>query len=317
MPVLFAPRAPVVAWFVGPFTRTAAKMLQLTRRIRPPLLAALLVAAIALAPATAVYGADLQPKTVAAYQRYVRATEARIARDKHLPQRFLYIENLPAAKQQEVWQTLKQGEIWLESLDTRDEAGRELDAPDGLITHWLGDVFIPHATIEQVQAVIEDFDHLSEIYAPEIVRSRMIVRDDGSFRTYFRLHKDTPWVNPTLDVESKVTSSAPDARHASTHSASIRILQIENAGKPDEHADTEGHDSGYLWRLNTYWRFEERDGGVVAEWEAITLSRDIPFLLRWFVRPYIEHLARSTVRDTLVATRKEVEKRLRAAHPPK
>jgi hypothetical protein len=259
--------------------------------------------------------ADLQAETVAAYDRYIQAAEARMARQDHLPQRFLYIESLPREEQREIWRSLKQGNVWLESLDTLDAAGHELGAPHGLITHWVGAAFFPHADIAQVLAVIQDYDHFKDTYAPEIVRSKLISRQDETFRAYLRVHKDTPWVNPTLNINLDTTFAMPDERHASARSASTRIAQVEDAGKPDEHEDSVGHDGGYMWRLNTYWRLEARADGVVAEWEAITLSRDIPFLFRWFIRPFVERLARSTIRDTLAATRKEVEKRARAPRP--
>lgn len=158
-----------------------------------------------------------------------------------------------------------------------------------------------------------DYEHYKDIYLPEIVRSRLENRHSDTFETSFRAHKDTPWTSITLNVNTEVIFSMPDSEHASSRSHSTRVAQVENAGRPDEHEDTIGHDSGYLWRLNTYWRFEARDGGVVAEWESIALSRDIPFLLRWIVRPYVERLARTTALGTLVATRNEVRKRVKAA----
>jgi len=42
----------------------------------------------------------------------------------------------------------------------------------------------------------------------------------------------------------------------------------------------EGEGTGLIWR-----RFEERDGGVYVEVEAIALSRDVPASLRWLVEP--------------------------------
>jgi hypothetical protein len=282
-------------------------------RVRPAVQSLLLLLAACAAAAPVACAADLQPETVAAYERYIQAAEARMAREDHLPERFLYIESLPADEQRDIWRSLLQGNVWLDSLDTVDAAGRELDAPHGLITHWVGAAFFPNVDIPQVLAVIQDYDHFKDTYAPEIVRSKLIARHDETFDAYLRVHKDTPWVNPTLNINLETTFSTPDERHATARSASTRIAQVEDAGKPTEHEDSVGHDGGYMWRLNTYWRLEARPGGVVAEWEAITLSRDIPFLFRWFVRPFVERLARSTIRDTLVATRKQVEKRARAA----
>jgi hypothetical protein len=280
------------------------------RSVRSLLLIALFIAGLLAAGPSATFATDLQPETAQAYERYVRAAQARMAHEDKLPERFLYIESLPQTEQRAIWATLRRGDVWLDPLDATDENGKTISAPHGTITHWVGAVFFPGASLQQVVGVVQDFDHLQEIYQPEIVRSRLISQNGETFHIFLRIHKDTAWVNPTFDVDSTVTFRQFDSSHAQNHVASTRIVQIENAGKPDEHADSVGHDSGYLWRLNTYWRLEARDGGVVGEWEAITLSRSIPFLLRWLVRPFVERLARQTVRDELLATRKAVERRV-------
>ncbi|MGE5326329.1 MAG: hypothetical protein ACM3NO_04765, partial [Deltaproteobacteria bacterium] len=168
----------------------------------------------------------------------------------------------------------------------------------------------------QILAIIRDYDNLQEIYKPEIVRSKLLEHSGETFQVYVRLHKDTPWVNPTYNVNATVTCGRTDSSHVTCRMASTRIAQVEDADKPGEHEDTVGRDGGYLWRLDTYWRLEAREGGVIGEWEAITLSRDIPFLLRWLVRPFVERLARQTLRDTLTATRNEAQRRRKSSQLP-
>jgi hypothetical protein len=58
-----------------------------------------------------------------------------------------------------------------------------------------------------------------------------------------------------------------------------------------------------LWRLNSYWRFEERDGGVYVECRAISLTRDVPTGLGWIVEPIVRKLPRQSLINTLTATR--------------
>jgi hypothetical protein len=283
------------------------------RSLRPALVTSILIAGLLAAHPRECLAADLQEETVRAYERYVQAAEARMARNDQLPARFLYLESLPQAEQRKIWTNLKSGGVWLDSPDTTDARGRSLSAPDGTLTHWIGAIYFPGANINQVVAVIDDFDHLQDIYKPEIVRSQLLSREGNTAQIFLRIHKDTPWVNPTFNINGTATLTLLDADHARTRLASTRIAQVENAGKPDEHEDSVGHDGGYLWRLNTYWRLEARDGGVIGEWEAITLSREIPFLLRWLVRPFVQRLARQTLRDELTATRQEVERRMHEA----
>jgi hypothetical protein len=66
----------------------------------------------------------------------------------------------------------------------------------------------------------------------------------------------------------------------------------------------EGH--GYLWRLNTYWRFEERDGGVYVQCEALSLTRDIPYGLAWLLRPLVTKIPKDALDRALGETRKLV-----------
>jgi hypothetical protein len=68
-----------------------------------------------------------------------------------------------------------------------------------------------------------------------------------------------------------------------------------------------GQDHGFLWRLNSYWRFEERDGGVYVECEAISLTRNVPLGLGWLVNPIIRSLPRESLANTLWATREAVQ----------
>ncbi len=281
-------------------------------RARPPFFRLVLLLGICAACPGHSFAADLQEDTVQAFERYVQATEARMAHDQRLSNDYLHFESQSQEEQQPVWRVLKRGGTWINSIETRDEGGRQIKPPHGLITHTIGAIFIPNATVSQVLAVVQDYEHYKDIYKPEVVRSQLLKRHGDTFETFFRAHKDTPWTNITLNVNTEVIFSMADSEHASSRSHSTRVAQVENAGKPDEHEDTVGHDSGYLWRLNTYWRFEAKDGGVFAEWESIALSREIPFLLRWIVRPYVERLARTTVLGTLVATRNEVRKRSKA-----
>jgi hypothetical protein len=56
-----------------------------------------------------------------------------------------------------------------------------------------------------------------------------------------------------------------------------RIREIENYGAPGERTLSEDEDNGFIWKLFSITRFEQRDGGVYIELEVIALSRDIRF----------------------------------------
>ncbi|MGA7223803.1 MAG: hypothetical protein WBX16_13150, partial [Candidatus Acidiferrales bacterium] len=67
--------------------------------------------------------------------------------------------------------------------------------------------------------------------------------------------------------------------------------------------EPEGHDRGFLWRMNTYWRFEEKDGGTYIECQAISLTRDIPTGLGWMVGPFVTSVPKESLNFTLSTVR--------------
>ena len=77
------------------------------------------------------------------------------------------------------------------------------------------------------------------------------------------------------------------------------IAEIDSPNTSAEHALTPTQEHGFLWRLNTYWSYEERDGGLYLQIEAVSLTRSIPTGLAWAIRPYIESIPRESLEFTL------------------
>jgi hypothetical protein len=117
-----------------------------------------------------------------------------------------------------------------------------------------------------------------------------------------RLRKKTI-VTVTLDTTYQVHYVALDNVRAYSSSYSTRIAEVEHAGEPNEHEKPVGNDTGYMWRLNSYWRYWQRDGGVYIQLEAISLSRDIPTGLGWIASPFIKSMPRASLVFTLSHTR--------------
>jgi hypothetical protein len=67
-----------------------------------------------------------------------------------------------------------------------------------------------------------------------------------------------------------------------------------------------GEGSGVIWRLFSIARYQERDGGVYIELEAIALSRDIPASLRWLAGPIVRRVSRSSLSISLRQTENAV-----------
>jgi hypothetical protein len=81
---------------------------------------------------------------------------------------------------------------------------------------------------------------------------------------------------------------------------------VQDAGETSESEMPPGHDHGFLWRLNSYWRFEQRDGGVYVECEAISLTRSVPAGLGWLINPIVRTLPRESLASTLRSLRAAV-----------
>jgi hypothetical protein len=248
--------------------------------------------------------ADRKAATDAAFSRYAQLSEQRMQNDLQSGA-FLSVDQLPVTQREDAHRRLQNGEVLTQRLETLDR-GRSVPVPGGLIHHWMGIVFIPRATLNQTLTLLQNYDQHSQIYAPRVLRSRLIQHSGDDFKVSLRLH-ETKIVTVVLDTEYDVHYARLDPVRACSRSYSTRVAEVENAGQRDEHEIPAGRDSGYLWRLNSYWQFWERDGGVYIQLEAISLTRDIPDGLGWLIRPFITSIPKESLEFTLQQTRKALE----------
>jgi hypothetical protein len=90
---------------------------------------------------------------------------------------------------------------------------------------------------------------------------------------------------------------------AHSRSSATKISEVENAGKSDEREKPAGDDGGFLWRMETWWRAEEKDGGVYIQCEVVSLTRDIPSGLGWMIGPFVSSIPKESLAFTMEATR--------------
>ena len=285
--------------------------------LRRPLLAFALVLVVqAMCGQTPeVLSVDLKPATVEAFERYVKATEARIDKELSHPETFLYIDTLPEPRRAAARARLKRGEIYMERLKTLDASGREMKAPGALIHHWVGAVFVPGASLRQTLELVEDYDRHQDIYKPEVVRSKLVQRIGNDFKIYYRLRKKKV-LTLTYNTEHDVHYFPVDATHCHSRSYTTRIAEVEDADTPQEREKPVGHDRGFLWRLYSYWRFEEREGGTYLECESVSLTRDIPLVVSWLVKPFVTDIPKESLQMTMGSTRSALLARIAAARKP-
>jgi hypothetical protein len=247
-------------------------------------------------------GAELTAGTVAAFDRYVQLTEVRIGGEVSQNEKFLYVDGLPAQRRSQVLAALKRGEIFMGRLQTLDASGHKIEAPDAIIHHWLGAVFVPGANLPQTIALMQDYNRHQDIYKPEVVRSRLLTHQGNDFTIYYRLRKKKV-ITVTLNTNHEVHYFPVDSTHWYSRSYSTRIAEVADADTPNEREKPIGHDGGFLWRINSYWKFEEKDGGVYIECESISLTRDIPTGLGWLIRPFVTSIPKESLEMTMGSTR--------------
>jgi len=269
----------------------------------------LAVALGSLAPP--VSAADLEPRTVEAFNRYVQAAEAQIDAQLSSGAPFLWVERLPPDRRATVAAQLRGGQVVIERLDAtgQSDGTKPISVPGGMIHHWIGTIFIPGVTLQQTLALEEDYDHQQEYFRPAVMRSRILRREGNDFVIELRLYKKKV-ITSILDTEHQVHYQMVDATHAWSRSRTTRIQEVDDAGEPGERLEPEGHDRGLLWRMNTYWRFEEKDGGTYVECQSISLTRDIPTGLGWLIGPYVNSVPRESLTFTLDATRAAILERM-------
>jgi len=174
-----------------------------------------------------------------------------------------------------------------------------------MIHHWEGLEFIRGAHLDDVLKVLEDYNRHSVYYAPEVVRSRIESQDGGHFQVFLRLRRQKV-ITVVLDTEHDVQYFADAPGLAHSRSSATHIAEVDNPEKSDEREKSRDEDNGFLWGMETWWRFEEKDGGVYVQSEVVSLTRDIPAGLGWMIGPFVTSVPRESLTFTLEATRKAV-----------
>lgn len=275
----------------------------------PGALAALLVVAGALGAPAHAGAATLQQQTVQAWNTYVASTEARINSELTSPRGFLVTDFSP--DRESVRDAIGKGAIPIDRLTSRDGEGRVIAVPDGLIAHWRGAVFLPGLSLD---ALLQRLQYPNENgpHQQDVVALRVLNRKPDQLQLAIRITRSKV-VTVTYDTEHRVDYRRYGKTRASSRSVSTKIAEIENAGTSAERALPPGEDRGFLWRMNSYWRYEQVDGGVIVELESLTLSRSIPLGLGVVVEPIINRIARESINRTLDNIRQTYATRMRTA----
>jgi hypothetical protein len=228
--------------------------------------------------------------------------DAYLARTHQRVQRELSAEPfLWAAQYEPRLRRVRTGEAVVEPVNREGT----VDIGRALVHDWVGAVFIPGVHLNDVAAFLQDYGSHKLHFKPEVTDSRLVSRQGDEFRLYYRIVKKkliTIVVNS--DHVATYTRISPSRMASASHTT--RIAEVEHAGKANEREVPPEKDPGLFWQLNTYWRMEERDGGVYVECQSITLTCPVPLGLGWLINPIVRGLPGESLAYLLNATRKGV-----------
>jgi hypothetical protein len=245
--------------------------------------------------------AVLQQATLRGFEEYIRGAEAAMEETRGGSRPFLWADADPGRGR-----LVRGGEIVAQFWSGQGPA----KVPNGLVHDWIGAARVDSTTLETTLRLIQNYDNHTNIYQPEVIASKLLSRNDNDFEIYLRLLKKNV-MTVVLDTEHHVEYRPAGKGRWACRSCTTRIAEVENAGKPNENALPADTGYGFLWRLYSYWRFQERAGGVDLECRAISLTRDIPFGLGWIIEPIVEKLPKESLVHTLECTRQALHVEIR------
>jgi hypothetical protein len=230
------------------------------------------------------------PAAVAAFNAYAASVESRLASQHRSANTFL----APTALDSTSTIRLRKGDPIIEQLTPA--AGAELSG--SLLHHWRGTAFVPGAKAVDFERLMRNFHAYPQRFAPQVLQARLISESGDRVQASMRVRQQHV-IPVVMDTAYDISYGELDPQHGYSISRSTRIAEIYGAGTNAERPLNGNEEHGFLWRLNTYWSYEENDGGLYLQIEAVSLTRSIPHGLGWAIRPYIESIPRDSLEFTL------------------
>jgi len=238
--------------------------------------------------------AELKPDTLRVWDDYIRIVNADVAERNGGSRSFLSVDESPETRRR-----LQNRELVITKHDPRR-------VHQALIHDWLGIMFVPNASLDQVVQVLSSYDRYSEIYKPLIRKTAVIEQAGNAVKLNVVAVQRAFSVTAAVETDEEIITAKLSPNRVCITANAVRLEEIANYGEPSEHAFPEARRPGYVWRALIVQRLEQRDGGVYVELETISLSRAIPVEVRWLIKPLTDDLPRKMLTDILNETRAEV-----------
>jgi hypothetical protein len=236
--------------------------------------------------------AEPTPEAVTAFNAYVNAVESRLAQQHQSRDGFLS----PRLSEQKE-KGLQQGELIIEPITPVTG----LALPGALLHDWRGTAFAPGATAADFERLMKNIGAYPQHFSPQVMQAKLLTQQGDRLQAFMRVRQHHV-ITVVMDTSYDITFGRLDAQHGYSLSRSTKISEVDSPGSTSEHDVPAGEEHGFLWRQNTYWTYEEGDGGLYMQIESVSLSRSVPNGLGWIVQPFIEKIPRESLEFTLRST---------------
>lgn len=233
------------------------------------------------------------PAAVSAFNSHIGALELRLSQQHRSQNEFL----APVASAPQSESRLRRGELIIERLMPSNGA----DIPGAMLHHWRGTAFAPGAKAADFERLMKDFSAYPQRFSPQVLQARVLNRQGNHAQVLMRVRQHHV-ITVVMDTTYDIAFERLDARHGYSISRSTRINEIDSPGTAAERALSSKEEHGFLWGLNTYWSYEERDDGLYMQIESVSLTRSIPHGLGWAIGPFVESVPRESLEFTLRST---------------
>ena len=249
-----------------------------------------LLISLLFAAVPSLAAAEPDQLAVSAFNSYVGTVESRLALQHRSQQGFLS----PVASEQQSQIRLRRGELIVEQIASSTGA----TFPGAMLHHWRGTAFAPGAKAADFERLMKDFNAYPQRFSPQVLKASVLSQQGDRFQAVMRVRQKHV-ITVVMDTAYDIAFLRLDAQHGYSIARSTRISEIGAAGTRAELVLTASEEHGFLWRLNTYWSYEERDGGLYMQIESVSLTRSIPTSFAWLIRPFVESVPRESLEFTL------------------
>jgi hypothetical protein len=260
------------------------------------ILALLLITSVLAGGRSAV--AEPSAEATAAFNKFADGVEVRLKQNHQSAESFFSPPLTPDLKKR-----LQQGEFVIDGITPTNG----LPLSGALLHDWRGTAFAPGAKAADFERVMKNFSAYPQIYSPQVLSARVLSQQGDHLQAIMRVRQKHV-ITVVLDTTYDVAFGQLDAQHGYSSSRSTKVSEIDSPGTSSEHALDAKDDHGFLWRLNTYWTYEEADGGLYLQIESVSLTRSVPGGLGWVVSPFIQKIPRESLEFTLRATSNALKK---------